>query len=263
MSDAGTDSGGAGQKRPPSPQRLTAWEILNSQVMIWLLGSVVLSGVAYYWNHRNDKRAEAAREAQQTLDRQREDSQFLGTMLPYLTSTDANVRLRAVDVITARYPEGQVPTQIYVLLAKVVGTESTVPVSHQTDEQKSLLANAARSLDQQTAADAASAAAVRQLPPRVYFQIFDEGQRAETSQIQADLQKEGLIVPGVENVASKAKPWRGTIVKFFNDSDAAVADHIRDKLVNDGFAQTVVQKVTTSARVNPGTIEVWLGNPSR
>lgn len=262
MSDtAANDQGGAENAHPPGPRRLTVWEILNSQLMIWLLGSVVLSAVAYYWNHRNDKRAEAAKEVQQTLDRQREDSQFLGTMLPYLTSADANIRLRAVDVITARYPEGQVPSQIYVLLAKVVGAESSLPASGQTDEQKSLLASAARSLDNQTATDPASAAAVRQLPPRVYFQIFDEGQRAKTREIQAEFQKEGLIVPGIENVASKAKPWKGTIVKFFNDSDAAVADHIRDKLVSDGF-QTVVQKVTTSAKVNPGTIEVWLGSPS-
>jgi hypothetical protein len=262
MSDPATGSGGADKTHTPGPRRLTVWEILNSQVVIWLFGSVVLSSVAYYWNHRNDQRAEAAKQLQQTLDRQREDSQFLGTMLPYLTSADANVRLRAVDVITARYPDGQVPGQIYVLLAKVVGTESALPSSHQSDEQKNLLASAARSLDRQAATDAASTAAVQQLPPRVYIQIFDEAQRAKAREIQADLQKEGLIVPGIENVASKAKPWKGTVVKFFNESDAPTANHIRERLVSSGFSQAAVQPVTTSAKVNPGTIEVWLGSPS-
>jgi hypothetical protein len=64
--------------------------------------SVVLSGITFYWNHRNDDRAAAEIKQQKDTDSQREDSQLLGTMLPYLTSPDLNVRLRAVEVITAR-----------------------------------------------------------------------------------------------------------------------------------------------------------------
>src|SRR6266542_3091922 len=109
------------------PKALTLWEILNSQLMLWILGSVVLSGITFYWNHRNDERAAVA-------NSQREDSQFLGTMLPYLTSPDLNVRLRAVDIITARYPEGKMPDQISLLTVKVIGSVSTGSQSKQTEE---------------------------------------------------------------------------------------------------------------------------------
>ena len=254
-------------------KRLVVWDILNSQLMLWILGSVVLSGITYYWNHRNDERAEAARkqdennakaarEQQQQIDRQREDSQFLGTMLPYLTNPDPNVRLRAVDVITARYPNGQVPRQVYLLLAKVIGTESALPSSRQTEEQKSLLASAARTLDKQTPTDADAAAAVQQLPPRVYFQIFDEAQRPEAKEIQAQLQKDGLLVPGIENVASKTRPLKETEVRYFDHSDKPTAERVRETLVRIGFSPRPVQKPKTTTKVNPGTIEVWFGSAS-
>jgi hypothetical protein len=113
-SDPEGPAGGAKAETALPPKRPTLWEILNSQLVLWLLGSVVLSGITFYWNNRNDERSNVAKQAQETrdkaqadeqrkIDRKREDSQFLGTMIPYLTSSIADVRLRAVQVITARY----------------------------------------------------------------------------------------------------------------------------------------------------------------
>ena len=246
------------QQQEQATKSLSLWDILNSQLMLWFLGSVVLSGITFYWNKRNDSRAEASKEQQQKIDRQREDSQFLGTMLPYLTSSDPNVRLRAVDVITARYPDQQVPEQVYRLIAKVIGTEAGADQAHQSEETKTLIANAARTLDRQAPADTDVSAVVRQLPARVYMQIFEEGQRSKSKGIQELLRKDGLLVPGIENVGGKTKAFKGTLVKFFNASDAAMAERVREILIHNGFPQAQIQE--TAMKVNPGTIEVWFGD---
>ena len=209
-----------------------------------LLGSVVLSLITFYWNHRND-----------VLDRQREDSQFLATMLPYLTSSDPNVRLRSVDVITSRYPDGQMPSQVYRLTAKVVGAESGVN-PQRTDETRSIVANVARKLDKQSSTEADAVAVVQQLPPRVYLQIFDEAQRTKAKDIQSVLAKEGLLVPGIENVG-KSNAVKETTVRYFNDSDATTAQRVHDTLVNNGIPQALVRRLPLKA--NPGNIEVWFG----
>src|SRR6516165_12174042 len=143
------------------------------------------------------------------------------------------------------------PDQVYVLLAKVIGTESALPSSRRTEEQKSLLASAARTLDKQTPTDADAAAAVQQLPPRVYFQIFDEAQRPEAKEIQAQLQKDGLLVPGIENVASKTRPLKETEVRDFDHSDKPTADRVRETLVRNGFSPRV-QELKPTTKVNPG-----------
>jgi len=119
------------------------WDFLNSQFGLWLLGSVVLSLITYYWNHRNDQRLKDQQEQQAKLDRQREDSQFLATLLPYLTNKDAAIRLRAQDVILARYPQDQVPPQVQLLIANSVFRESSTPDAQQNDETKRLLTNVA------------------------------------------------------------------------------------------------------------------------
>lgn len=227
----------------------TLWEILNSQFMLWILGSVVLSGITAYWNHRSDKREEVQRQhqvaekeksdqAQKDIDRQREDSQFLGTMLPYLTSPDLNVRLRAVDVILARYPDGSLPPKVSQLTAKIIDSAGSSP-TNQTEETKSLIASA-----------------VQQLPARVYLQIHDEAQRPKAKEIQGLLRQQGLLAPGIESVSPQVKE---TTVRYFNDSDAATANKVKQLLVKNGFPNTVVQQLRIKA--NPGTIEIWFASP--
>ena len=83
----------------PEKKQSKFWEFLNSQFFLWFLGSVVLSGITYYWNHRDDVRVERAALNEKAIASQREDSQFLVTLLSYLTNPDRQVRLRAIDVI--------------------------------------------------------------------------------------------------------------------------------------------------------------------
>ena len=126
-----------------APPGKSGWDYLNSQFTLWILSSVVLSGITFYWNHHNDQRQAEQKQQQAALDRQREDSQFLATLLPYLTNPDVLVRLRAQDVILARYPQDKVPPQIQVLIANSMFKETSSPEAQKTDESKRLLATVA------------------------------------------------------------------------------------------------------------------------
>lgn len=129
------------QKALTPPRGKGWWDYLNSQFTLWILSSVVLSLITYYWNHRNDERLALQKQQQSELDKQREDSQFLATLLPYLTNTDILVRLRAQQVIIARYPADKVPAQVQLLLVNAVDKESSSPEVRQTEESKHLLAS--------------------------------------------------------------------------------------------------------------------------
>ena len=131
------------QKAKAATHGKTWWDFVNSQFTLWILSSVVLSGITFYWNHRNDQRQAEQKQLQDTMDRQRQDSQFLATLLPYLTNPDVLVRLRAQDVILVRYPPQDVPPQIQALIANSIFRETSSPAAQKTDESKTLLATVA------------------------------------------------------------------------------------------------------------------------
>ena len=91
------DAPSAGRAEEAPKKKLGIWDFLNSQFGLWLLGSVVLSAITGYWNYRNDERSQEQTKAQQELDNRRKDSEFLVSMLPYLSSKDDDMRLRALE----------------------------------------------------------------------------------------------------------------------------------------------------------------------
>jgi hypothetical protein len=133
------------EKAHAAPPRKSWWDYLNSQFALWFLSSIILGLVTFVWNYWNGKRLEQQKTQQETLDSQREDSQFLAALLPYLTSSDASVRLRATvaaqDIILARYPRDKVPQQIQLFIANSIYRETSVPGVFQTEELKRLLEN--------------------------------------------------------------------------------------------------------------------------
>jgi hypothetical protein len=192
------------------------WEFVNSQFGLWLLGSVVLSGITWYWNHRNDERSmrekaaqeqladrqKAAQEqlvdrqkaAQQDLDDRRKDSEFLVSMLPYLSSKDGDVRLRAASVVSARYPENQVPQEVQRVVAQALGGVRT------SEQNEGTYNKVVMRLDNPNASttqlDPAVASSAQDLPKRVYIQIYNEDQREPARKIQELLREQKFVVPG-------------------------------------------------------------------
>ena len=64
-------------------------------------------------------------------------------------------------------------------------------------------------------------------------------------------------MPVIEIVSAQVKQ---TSVRYFNDSDRATAEKVKDLLIKNGFPEAVVQKLGMKA--NPGTIEVWFPGAS-
>jgi hypothetical protein len=62
-----------------------------------------------------------------------------------------------------------------------------------------------------------SATDSERIPPRVYIQIGDEGQRKKAREAGRQLQKKGYLIPGIENVGSKI-PDVSQLRYYRNDS---------------------------------------------
>jgi hypothetical protein len=247
-----------------SKKKLGIWDFLNSQFGLWLLGSVVLAAITGYWNNRNDRRAddqktaqqqlvEQQRKAQQELDDRRKDSEFLVSMLPYLSHKDEDVRLRAVSVVSARYPEDKVPPEVQRIMAQAIGGVKP------TEQNQSTYGKVVKRLDNpivsDSQVDAAVASSAQDLPRRVYIQIYQESQLGPAQKIQTLLRKEKFVVPGIENVSSKgAGVVRQTQVRYFNDQDKDAAERVKTVLAENGFRDAVVTRLSAK---NPGVIEIW------
>ena len=241
------------------------WELLNSQFALWLLGSVLLSGITFYWNYRNDERVSQEKNLETEIVKQREDSQFLIQLLPSLTNADHNVQLRAIDVIKTRYPEDKIPHGIQRLMANIVVGANALSREQQSvqqaDETKRLVGNVVRTLDKlsiqyKQQPDLTAVATIQQLPARVYLQIFDEKQREQAQALQLSLRQQGFLVPGIENVGEKAQAIKHTEIRFFDGSDKDTAKQVKDILNHSGFSTVEVRQPKIKA--NPRTLEVWL-----
>lgn len=266
---AGNDDSG---KKPAKPGW---WEFLNSQFGLWLLGSVVVSLVAAMWNFWQ------ARE-----NSQKADSEFVVTLIPYLTNSTMEVRVRAVQVIQSRYAGDKVPASIVTLMCNSLADfgDSRHQVNdilrQHTDDflaaqcpKESLTVEAADGPHASPSATPgvtasptpqATPANQTQLPQeRVYIQIYDEEQRQSAVGIQAALRDRGFVVPGIENVtntnpALAKNAVKGTEVRYFNPQDSDAARTIRDFLQQyPDFHDKRVELKPLNLRINPGTIEIW------
>jgi hypothetical protein len=224
------------------------WEFVNSQFGLWLLGSVVLSSITWYWHYRNDERA-------MTLDDKRKDSEFLVSMLPYLSSKDGDVRLRAASVVSARYPENQVQKEVQRVVAQALGGVKT------SEQNEGTYNKVVMRLDNPNAnttqLDPAVASSAQDLPERVYIQIYKEDQREPAKKIQRLLREQQFVVPGIENVFGKADLVASTQVRYFNSRDQDAADQVIKVVKQNGFPDAKLQPIT-KVQKNPGVLEVWL-----
>lgn len=106
-----------------------------------------------------------------------------------------------------------------------------------------------------TAKEEASAA-LASIPARVFVHIASEAQRAKAKDIVSTLQQRGFVVPGIENVAGKAKLPKNTNVLYFNAEDEPAAEAIAELLREKGVAGANARNVTRF-KVKPGSLEVW------
>lgn len=234
--------------------RGTILDFFNSPLGLWLLGSVILGLISFLWNHWTNQRVQAQQRQEAKVAEQREDSQFLASLLPYLTNADLKVRLRTVQVIKVRYAENEIPVSVQRLMAEVVVEGNQLRAPQDADTQH-LLARATTVVDRISVQDPSIVSELRQLPPRVYIQISDEAQRVNARNLQANLSKQGFIVPGIENVTGKLGAPDRVEIRYFNDADQVAASRIRQLMIQAGFGDAMLARM--SLKANPGTLEIW------
>jgi cell division protein FtsL len=99
----------------------------------------------------------------------------------------------------------------------------------------------------------------RQLPPRVYFQIAREDQRRRAAEVARQLQANGYLVPGIENVGKKANG--PTELRYCSSDDTwkKDVDGITDLLVKLSV-KVKPQLIRNCGNVRPRHYEVWFGD---
>jgi hypothetical protein len=99
----------------------------------------------------------------------------------------------------------------------------------------------------------------RLVPARVYFQIQREDQRRHASEVARQLQDNGYLVPGIENVGQKASG--PTQLRFCASDEAARQD--LDQITNLLLKLSIrvkQQSISKCGNIRPRHYEVWFGD---
>ncbi len=102
-------------------------------------------------------------------------------------------------------------------------------------------------------------------PPRIYIQIAREDQRPKATQMVNQLQAKGYLVPGIENVGSKAPPTSD--VRYCKSDSGEL--QMKDLADITGFLKSSVPSLQSlgsnvipdslCSKVRPRQYEIWFG----
>ena len=100
--------------------------------------------------------------------------------------------------------------------------------------------------------------------PRAYLHILDAEDRAWASEVSRKLREQGVIVPGIEYVAS-ARNLRRTDVRYYRKADRDAAQAIVDRLEAMGVPAVLnyLWQYENSDTVRPKNFEIWFIAGSR
>lgn len=229
-----------------------------------LLAGLVVSGLLYL--RLNRLKAELARE--------RDRSENLVRLLNRLTSADRNERMESVRGLTELDKKGNLPRDLVQVIVAVTANEKDQEISkeanyfygslkelnavQQTNSEltKSIIATA-----QEKNSLLTENRQIEGLPPRVYFQLANNNQRARADKIADAVKQLGFIVPPYE-IVEKGTP-RNNELRWYratDGSDQVYSDSRQKALARvkevDGLGWTLVG-LQPSNSVRPGTLELW------
>jgi hypothetical protein len=100
----------------------------------------------------------------------------------------------------------------------------------------------------------------KKIAARIYIQIGDEDQRARATEAVQVLQKSGYIVPGIENVGSKANIPSRSQLRYYQTDSVAQAD-TKDIISTLRGINIPIELAPplTSRNVRPRHYELWFG----
>lgn len=114
-------------------------------------------------------------------------------------------------------------------------------------------------IESQLAADPKGAS----LLPRAYVQIVDAEDRTWAETMSRRLEKQGIVVPGVEYVP-KAVGLKATDVRYYKEAERDGADRIVKLLKAEGVdASSTYLRQEQNTKVRPNHFEIWFAKGSR
>ena len=100
----------------------------------------------------------------------------------------------------------------------------------------------------------------KQIQPRVYIQIANNGQRALATDVAAALRQAGMIAPGIENMEGKVASF-SSVLKYYPSGNYRQSDLDLIAQVLRNASLPALKQVAVSGRANvrPRLYEIWLG----
>ncbi len=242
-----------------------------------VLGSLLLLAVylaikAYNLKKAADAAQAELKSAQAELKQEREQSQSLFLILN--TSNDPQVRLKALNELIQLDKDGKLPRDLVPVIVAIMANEKDQEVSYvasyffnslkdltqvqQSDSEitKSIIKTAEEKNTALTETQPAAA-----LPPRIYFQLAGNGQRARANKIADALKSIRFTVPAFE-IVEKGVPANNQLryYRSTDDSEQSNKDNRERALAKvreiDGPNWSLVALPPSSA-VRPNHFELW------
>jgi hypothetical protein len=229
-----------------------------------LLAGLVGSGLLYL--RLNRLKAELAKE--------RDRSENLVRLLNRLTSADPKERLESVNGLIDMDKKGDLPRDLVKVIVSVTSNEKDKEISYAAayfysslkelsavEQSNSELTNSIIKTAQEKNMLLTENRPIAGLPPRVYFQLASNTQRARADKIAEGLRSMGFIVPSYE-IVEKGTPRNNELrwYKTADGSDQSNSDNREKALAKvkevDGQGWSLVS-LQPSSSVRPGTLELW------
>jgi len=232
-----------------------------------LVAGLVVSGLLYL--RLNRLKAELARE--------KDRSDNLVRLLNRLTSPDPKERLNSVNGLIDLEKKGDLPRDLVQVIVAVTANEKDKEISYAANyfysslkelnavqQSNSELTNAIIKTAQEKNTLLTENRPIVGQPPRVYFQLANNNQRARADKIADALRGIGFIVPPYD-IVDKGTP-RTNELRWYKATDASDQSNNdnRDKALAkvrevDGQGWGLVG-LPPSTSVRPGTLELWFAN---
>jgi hypothetical protein len=248
----------------------------------WILGIIVIPLMGWIWTQHEQQLAQDDAATRQKFDDAQRRNAMVVTLLPYLADTEpAHVkRDLALQLLAQMRKENQLTPELESGLKVVTSrldpaNPSDLPILTNLallqDRPTANIGNAATS-PVASAPKGAAPAPVEplSLPARIYIQVFGQDEMDSARKAQETLRKQGVIVPGIEDVMLKQSKGQRVPTGFpqltllyFNEQDKSLATRMADVLRDTGLgAVRVPDHANTAYRVPNGQLELWFARPA-
>lgn len=192
-----------------------------------------------------------------------------------LSSSDRNVRLKAVKDLVKLDADGQLDSELVPVILAVSSNDSDPEVSLAASHFFRLAESGATRDDVRNSAITVSIlksaennkalSDANNLAPRVYIQVASDGHYGRANRIAAELRTNGFTVPGFELVDGRRAPKRNEL-RFYRSADEQSPDPNVEKLLalvnGEDNQKWTAEGLPPSSKVRSGHFELWFGRDS-